>query len=82
MELHRHKTRRLMVAGGVLAAGGWLATGPGAGCTSFALESLLVTTDFCFIFDCQNGAFGGTVDPCPDGLPGGPTEQPLFTDCL
>ncbi len=66
-------------------SGAFLTAGPGAGCVSFFAESALVATDFCFIFDCQNGLLGGTVDPCTDeppsdeafAFPGGP----LFTDC-
>ncbi len=33
-------------------------------CMSMAGEEFLRTVDFCFLFDCQNGAFGGLIDPC------------------
>lgn len=70
-----------MVAGLALG-GGFLLAGPGTGCMSFAAESALTTTDFCFIFDCGNGLLGGTIDPCPGGETGDDSGQaPLFVDC-
>jgi hypothetical protein len=36
-------------------------------------EMSMSSVDFCFLFDCQNGAIGGLIDPC-----GNP---PLFADC-
>ncbi len=77
---------RLMGVTVALALGGaFLTSGPGTGCAAYLAESALVTTDFCFILDCQNGFLGGTIDPCTDEpapnnpavFPGGP----LFTDC-
>lgn len=59
------------------AGGGYLLAGPGTGCSSYLGESTFVATDFCFIFDCQNGILGGTIDPCA----GSPTQGPLFVDC-
>lgn len=78
--------RRMMMMGGALAAGGFVLSGPGTSCSSFAGESLLVTADFCFIFDCQNGALGGTITPCSgigsgSGTVEGVTQPSLFTDC-
>ena len=66
------------------AGGGYLLAGPGTGCSSFALETAAASTDFCFIFDCQNGILGGTIDPCaaPTGTGQFPTATgPLFVDC-
>jgi len=76
------RTRAIMVVLGLLSSGGFLLAGPGTGCTSFIAESALVSTDFCFIFDCQNGLLGGTINPCP-GIPGGAQtiESAVFTDC-
>jgi len=57
------------------------------GCTSFLSDQLLRTTDFCFLFDCQNGAFGGLFDPCPqnvliaDPTSGVEGNSNLFVDC-
>ncbi len=52
-------------------------------CIAFGAEELLRTVDFCFVFDCQNGLFGGVVDPCPDPLvdPLDGTSTNLFVDC-
>lgn len=58
------------------AGGGYLLAGPGTGCSSYMGESTLVATDFCFIFDCQNGILGGTIDPCASG-----DQGPFFADC-
>jgi len=74
------------MAAGLIAGGGFLMSGPGTSCTSFVGESALVATDFCFIFDCQNGILGGTIDPCSGVGSGsstveGTTQPPFFTDC-
>jgi hypothetical protein len=71
---------------GLMAAGGFLLAAPGSGCSSFTADSLLVSTDFCFIFDCQGGILGGTVNPCSgvgsgDQTIEGDQSLPLFTDC-
>jgi hypothetical protein len=81
------RSRSRVVASGIALAlgGGFLVAGPGTGCTSFLAESALFTADFCFIFDCQNGILGGTIDPCPDEDPGigvfTAPAGPLFIDC-
>lgn len=77
----RRPTKRAAVMTGMLAAGGILLSGPGTSCSSFMAESLLVAADFCFIFDCQNGALGGGVDPCNGPGPIGDDDGPLFVDC-
>ena len=59
------------------AGGGYLLAGPGTGCTSYLADSTLVATDFCFIFDCQNGILGGTIDPCATSAGNGP----FLVDC-
>ena len=56
------------------------------GCGSFLAKSALVSTDFCFIFDCQNGLFSGTIDVCSGvGSGSGTIEaqdgQSFFRDC-
>lgn len=57
------------------------------GCTSFLSDQLLRTSDFCFLFDCQNGAFAGLFDPCPqnvlisDDANGIEGNTNLFVDC-
>ncbi len=84
----RSGRRKLVASVSLVGAGGFLFSGPGTGCNSYLGESLLVATDFCFVFDCQNGIFAGTVDPCATGPvfgPGGePLDEvrgPLFVDC-
>jgi len=43
---------------------------------------LLSSGDFCFIFDCQNGILGGTIDPCFQTLDAdGNAIPPVFVDC-
>lgn len=34
------------------------------GCTRFAANSIGNSIDFCWLLDCQNGFFGGLIDPC------------------
>ncbi len=75
----------IMVA--LALGGGFLAAGPGTGCANYLVESTLAAADFCFIFDCQQGLFGGTVDPCAQDGPGAgeafltPPTGPVFADC-
>ena len=74
----RNKRRRLLLLLGVGTGGGMLfTTGAEPACISFASEQALATTDFCFLFDCQNGAIGGLIDFCSQSS----LEEPLFTDC-
>lgn len=80
----RRSARKMLTWAVLAGGGGYLLAGPGTGCGSYVVEAGLAATDFCFIFDCQNGIFGGTIDPCANtgtdpitGLPRGP----LFADC-
>ena len=66
------KMRSFMVGLMVLSCG--VVFGSGVACPSFAGETFMSTFDFCFLFDCQNGALGGLLDPCNDSFV-------LFTDC-
>ncbi len=82
----RSSARKRIAAMSVLTAGGYLTAGPGTSCSSYLGESTFAAADFCFIFDCQNGIFGGTIDPCSGIGSGnqtveGNTIPPLFTDC-
>ena len=38
------------------------------GCMAFSGDQVLRSVDFCFIFDCQNGLFGGVIDPCNNNV--------------
>lgn len=78
----KRATTMLALLGGM----GLLLSGPATSCTSFTGRTLLVAADMCFIFDCQNGAFGGAINPCSgigsgDQTSEGQTALPLFTDC-
>ena len=82
----RSRARKMIAAISLLAASGFVMSGPGTGCTNYIGQSALITTDLCFIFDCQNGILGGTIDPCSGIGSGnqtfeGQTQPPLFTDC-
>ena len=39
-----------------------------ASCVSRTASTTLAATNFCFIFDCQNGFFGGLIQPCGSPL--------------
>lgn len=79
----RSRCRRMALEAMMLLGGLTLLAGPGTGCISFAAESALTATNFCFVFDCTNGIFGGVVTPCTTGAtdPAPGTEGILFTDC-
>ena len=73
------RCRGVAVVVALVGACGFLMSGPGTGCGSFALETVAANADFCFIFDCQDGVLGGTIDPCPTQMEGGNAN--LFVDC-
>lgn len=80
----RSRRKTFLTAGVVL--GGGLLFAPMTTCSSFVGESMLTSTNFCFIFDCQNGFFGGTVDPCSGQGSGNSTLESadgtsFFRDC-
>lgn len=82
----RRKFHRFAAAAAIFGAGGMLMQTSNFACESFAGESLFTATDTCFIFDCQNGAFGGLLQPCGVALNPNPVDPlsggPLFTDCV
>lgn len=79
------RMRRAVVIGMMAFSGGFVCASIGNGCAAFSGEQALIATDFCFIFDCQTGAFGGIIQPC-DGVAGTNNEQPgrrpLLVDCV
>lgn len=84
----RSQFRRKLTVIGLLLSTGVLFAGSAVNCASFGLESTLSTLDFCFLLDCQNGAFGGLVDPCGQGgllidIDFGPVQaqESLLVDC-
>jgi len=76
----RSRARRLAPVVGLVLGGGYLLAGIGNGCATYLGESLMTAADFCFIFDCQNGLLGGTIDPCA-GVADQSGQQPLLRDC-
>lgn len=79
------RMRRAAMLGLMAFSGGFVCASIGNGCISFGGEQALIATDFCFIFDCQTGAFGGIVQPC-DGTTSTNQDQgghrPLLVDCV
>ena len=73
----RSRRFRMVVLLGVVATGGMLFSGSGLACTSFALDQAQTMVDFCFLFDCQQGAFGGLIEFCNETDP----ERSTFADC-
>ena len=81
----RRRSHRIVAAAGLVLLGASLLSGPGTGCVPYFGDSALAAADFCFIFDCQNGLLGGTIDPCAatTSVGQGFTFQrpPFFADC-
>ncbi len=75
------RSRRILPTVGLVLGGAYLLSGPATGCLPFDAVTLASTADFCFIFDCQNGILGGTIDPCTGTVGDQSGELPLFTDC-
>lgn len=82
----RRTLRRFAAAAAIFGAGGMMMQSPNFACESFVGESLFTAVDACFIFDCNNGAFGGVFQPCGVALNLNPSDPlsggPLFTDCV
>jgi hypothetical protein len=49
-------------------------------CISFASDEVQRSVNFCFLFDCQNGALGGLIDFCPNAT-GDTSTGNTFVDC-
>ncbi|MFQ5413354.1 MAG: hypothetical protein ACE5E6_02740 [Phycisphaerae bacterium] len=79
----RSRFRRTVGVAALLGAGGFLMASPNTACLGFALENLTTSVDFCFIFDCQSGVLGGTIQPCDIGFNDNPNQVSgsLFQDC-
>ena len=71
----RARKPRLIRYALLLFGGTMLFQGAGAACGRMIGDEALTATNFCFIFDCQNGILGGMIDPCVPG-------QELFIDCF
>ena len=83
----RARSRLVMITAALALGGGFLTAGAGTGCANYLVETTLSAADFCFIFDCTQGLFGGTIDPCAADGPGAgdsfltPPTGPVFEDC-
>jgi hypothetical protein len=78
----RIQPRRLAAVLAGIGSGAVILQSPNFACESYAVKSLMTTVDMCFIFDCNNGAFGGTAQPCGTGLDAEGLDTPgLFVDC-
>lgn len=78
----KRRWRQKMMLAGLLGGGGFLFGGQSTSCLSFTGETVLTSADFCFIFDCQNGILGGTIDPCSQTTDiNGDPIPPTFLDC-
>lgn len=80
--MQRRFRKKLMLAG-LLTSGGFLFGAQSTSCLSFSAESVMTSANFCFIFDCQNGILGGTIDPCSQttNVAGDGLIPPTFLDC-
>jgi hypothetical protein len=67
-----------MILGGatVFQSVGFTGSGLNGGCARFTSNGVLSATNFCVLFDCDNGFFGGVVDPCND-----PSQGATLLDC-
>jgi hypothetical protein len=68
------KFRTVLILLAVIATAGILNQ---QACIGFAANPVQTAVDFCFLFDCQNGALGGLVQFCSN-VPGEPN---FFVDC-
>ncbi len=67
---------------GLVAGGGFLFGAQSTSCFTFSAETAASSANFCFIFDCQNGILGGTLDPCSQTRDAnGDFIPPTFLDC-
>jgi len=79
----RRKSHRLAATLLAVASGAVMLVSPNFACESFLGETAMSSLDFCFIFDCNSGLLGGTVQPCGVGVDAEGNEVPnyLFVDC-
>jgi len=77
----RSKRGRIVTAALLATSGAMVMQSPNFACESFAGESAFGTIDFCFIFDCNSGLFGGTVQFCEEEDAFGNPGEDLLLDC-
>ena len=85
--MKRSRGIRMKLGLAAAATTGLLLAGPELSCASAGASGLLASVDFCFLFNCNDGAIGGLVTFCSETdrnlLTGAPLDQPvpLFSDC-
>ncbi len=72
----RTRMRRYLFYLLFLTGGGTLLQGNNAGFVRCAGDTALTAINFCFVFDCQNGALGGGLEFCGDQA-----GDDIFLDC-
>ena len=77
MRNRRRQLRVLVTLGLVTTTGILFSSGSGAACANFVANPAQSSVNFCFLFDCQNGAYGGLIQFCNPVDP----ERGLFVDC-
>ncbi len=85
--MKRSRTKRTKASLAILSSG-MLFTGGDLSCAAFGLDSALLSTNFCFLLNCNEGALGGLIDFCSTtrfrsfiGGMGEVTESPFLADC-
>ncbi|MCK4660410.1 MAG: hypothetical protein KAV82_12880 [Phycisphaerae bacterium] len=74
--MRNHRCKRFVMLGLVVTTG-MVFAGSGLACASLAFDQAAESADFCFLFDCRQGAYGGLVDFCDPDNP----ESSLLADC-
>ncbi|RJP33904.1 MAG: hypothetical protein C4547_11620 [Phycisphaerales bacterium] len=64
--LMRQRKAKAAAAAAVLLGGGVMFLEGAGGCAELAGQATLGSVDFCFLFDCVDGAIGGLLRPCDD----------------
>ncbi len=72
----RNRMKRFLLYVLFLAGGGTLFQGNNAGFIRCAGDTTLTAINFCFVFDCPNGAIGGALEFCGDQ-----PQDDIFLDC-
>lgn len=74
----RNRSLRVLALLGLVTTCGMLFAGSGLACASMAFDQSATSVDFCFLFDCAQGAYGGLVRFCDPQNP----EDSLLADCV
>jgi hypothetical protein len=79
----RSRRVRICLLLGLVATTGMLFAGSTLACTSLAFDQAAQAVNFCFLFDCQNGALGGLIQFCDTTTTTDTTDpnHSLLADC-